>query len=186
MKKLLAVCIVVVSCAAFAQKSREDLAVMVAGDPMLVAPCIGSEGALIGDHEGDVLRKYAGQDVSYVRTGLKELLHDVLKVKTGPRLKFEKILRIGSVSFFMLDGKVNAIIGYMNNRTTTDNVALDRGADYFIYSYGNSGLNMIKNGADRLIIYEQKGILIIDDRGDDKIDAYAVFPCGDPATADTR
>ena len=111
---------------------------------------------------------------------------DVLNVKINRKVYFDRILKIGSISFFCLNGRVNAIIGYDDNRFTSENVALDRGADNFIYNYGNKGVSVIKNGANRLIIYEEKGIFIIDDKTDDVIDAYAVISCSDPSTPGTR
>ena len=84
MKKLMVICMIAVSCAVFAEKSRDELAAALSGDPRLIIPCSGSDSVLLGDQEGDVIRRYTGQEVSIARTGLKELFCGCSECKDKP------------------------------------------------------------------------------------------------------
>jgi len=79
-------------------------------------------------------------------------------------------------AIFTNNGIVTAIAGLSPaNRVTYDAVKLTDGSDNFIINYGNSGLEIIKDGKHRIYNYKKLGIAIFDDNGDDSIDMYIVF-----------
>ena len=158
----------------------KGLAKRVLEDASLIVPGIGSEKIVLGSSESDVVRMYPRSEYVISRPGSSELFRDVLKIETNIQVVFDKVFHFNEDRFavFLVRGRVCAITGFSLEKVTARGVALDRGADYFVFSCGNKGMKAVKQGKNVLYLYADAGIAIADDDGDDDIDLYAVFPSG--------
>lgn len=149
----------------------------VMSDRTLIAAGLGAEKIMLGMSEGDVLKAYTLSDYTVSRPGKSEMFKQVLKVETDMGIHFDRVLYFAAEKFavFISRGKVRAITGFSLNRVTPEGVSLDRGVDYFVYSYGNKGLKVLNRGSNLLYLYESLGICIADDDADGDIDMYVIF-----------
>jgi hypothetical protein len=147
-------------------------------DASVIAPGIGSDGVLINEEINTVILRF-------VRTKFKiskprysgELFINVFKIKSKKRIFFESIYYHEENKFaaFVFQGKVVALIGFDNNRITTDSVNLRSGINSFIFYYGNRNLYLLKANSNGIYIYPGRGIAVMDDGMNDSIDLYLIF-----------
>ena len=138
----------------------------------VIVPGIGAEGVLLGDKEGDVIRKYKATDISIIRTEKKDFFSDVLRINAPCQVYFNKIIKIANanIACFMYNGSVCVITGSNNDRVVLNNISIINGIDYFIYSFGNKGISKFQSGKNHLLLYAEKGICIADDDNDNDND----------------
>lgn len=154
-----------------------DLEKNIVRDRSLIVGGLGAEKITLGMTEGSILKIYTLSDYTVSRPGKSEFFKQVLKIEADIKISFDRILYFAAEKFavFTYNGRVCAITGFAVNRVTPEGVSLDRGADYFIFSYGNKGLQVLKKGRNLLYLYSGLGICIADDDADDDVDMYAVF-----------
>ncbi|MCU0822949.1 MAG: hypothetical protein MUC95_10845 [Spirochaetes bacterium] len=159
-----------------------SLAERVRDDINLVVPGIGSEKIVLKEEGGSVISKKGYPDSVSQFDEKKELFHHVFGVNSGFKIFFTRIYyyeRQKSV-FFIYDNTIVAIAGTTNSRITSDAVDFKKGVAYFIFGYGNNKLKVITKSGDRntdkIYLYPEAGIAVIDDGDDDTIDMYLVFP----------
>lgn len=168
--------VIVFSCILFADDTP-DLQKNIIQDRSLIVGGLGAEKITLGMTEGSILKTYSMSDYTVSRPGKSDFFKQVLKIETDIKVSFDRILYFAAEKFavFTYNGRVCAITGFTVNRVTPEGVSLDRGADYFIFSYGNKGLKVLKKGRNILYLYSSMGICIADDDADDDVDMYAVF-----------
>ena len=121
---------------------------------------------------------YNGQEYRLVKFKEEsELFSSVYKVNIQPGLFFNEIRYYynNNAIAFIRNNKVTAVAGLKMDRVTIDAVDLSRGAEFFVYNYGNESLKVYEESSGRIYIYRDKGIAIFDDHNDDVIDVYMVF-----------
>ncbi|MDY6934702.1 MAG: hypothetical protein SVZ03_10865 [Spirochaetota bacterium] len=145
---------------------------------ILVVPGKGAESILLGDGVDEVLFVKGHPDRVVEIGGIKDLLKDIFRLVSDIRICYDRIyyFETKGLIVFIEKGVVVAIAGLNNNRVTNDSVSLAKGADYFLFSYGNKDLNVLVNGDNRLYLYPKLGIAVADDKCDDIVDMYIVFP----------
>lgn len=151
----------------------------IRNDSVLVVPGIGAENTLLNDKADSVITIKGYPDKVSEFKKRMELFFNIFEVKSSLKIYYNKIYSYESrkAVIFLDNGVVSAIVGLSNGRISPDSVDLSRGIDYFVFSYGNRNLEIIKKDRDRIYLYSNIGIALIDDNGDDSIDMFIVFPC---------
>ncbi|MBN2040025.1 MAG: hypothetical protein JW864_08295 [Spirochaetes bacterium] len=149
-------------------------------DSSLIVPGVGAESVIVnGDAKTVISLKGYPDKVSEVNEK-KELFYDIFKIKSPVNIFFDKIYYYNyyKTVFFIDSNVITAIAGMNTDRVTTESVSLVRGVEYFIFNYGNENLYTLKreNASDFIYLYSKYGIALIDDKGDDSIDMFIVFP----------
>jgi hypothetical protein len=163
----------------FILQNGHGLPEQVSRDESLVAPGIGAERIVISRTLAQFESVYSGESFKNVFTKVSaEIFRDVLKVKCNHALYFNEIRYYSKnqTAFFLLNNRVQAIAGRSDNRVTSDSIDLEKGVEYFVYSYGNKSLERIRDGKSSIYLYPGEGIAVIDDDDDDDIDMYLIFP----------
>lgn len=110
----------------------------------------------------------------------KELFRDVFKIKSPVNIYFDKIYYYNyhKAIFFIDSNLITAISGMNTDRITPESVKLSKGIEYFIFNYGNKNLKTMKkeNGNDIIYLYSKYGIALVDDKNNDRVDMYLIFP----------
>ena len=152
----------------------------IRNDVSLISPGHGAENILLAQGSDDVISLKGYPDKISEPDKKKELFADVLKINAPAKIVFDKIYyyNMRKAVVFLNSNTVCAIAGLNPQRITVDSVDLNKGAEYFIFSYGNKNLQILKkdDGSKDTIYYYRNGIAVVDDKGDDKIDMYIVFP----------
>jgi hypothetical protein len=176
MKSLIIICLLTISATDF----NNTINFSIRNDKTLIAPGTGAENILLSQTADDVMALKGYPDKISELNDKKEIFNDVFKTNAPVKIIFDKIYyyNFQKAIFFFNSNTVCAIAGLNSQRITADSVDLSRGAEYFIFSYGNRNLQIIKKGKESrdTIYYYNNGIAIVDDKGDDKIDMYLVFP----------
>ncbi len=177
MKSLLLISII--SAVLTGQMSSQD-AVRIRNDKSLIGPGIGAENILLNQSADDIMSIKGYPDKISDLNEKKDLFSNVLKVDAPIKIIFDKIFyyTYQKAVYFLNSNTVCAISGLNPQRITIDSVDLNKGAEYFIFNYGNKNLTMLKRKKDSkdIIYLYSNGIAIVDDRGDDRIDMFIVFP----------
>jgi hypothetical protein len=151
----------------------------IKNDSSLIAPGLGAENILLKQNADDIRSLKGYPDKISELNEKKELFKDVFKINAPVKIIFDKIYyyNFRKAIFFLNSNTVCAIAGLNSQRVTVDSVDLSRGAEYFVFSYGNKNLQVLKNesGSKDIIYFYNNGIAVVDDKGDDKIDMYIVF-----------
>ena len=159
---------------------NDSINISIRNDVSLVGPGLGAENIMLAQTSDDVISVKGYPDKISEPEGKKELFADVLKINAPVKIIFDKIYfyNLRKEVFFLNSNAVCAIAGMNAQRITVDSVDLSKGAEYFIFSYGNKNLRVLKkdDGSKDVIYFYSKGIAVVDDKGDDKIDMYFVFP----------
>lgn len=151
---------------------------MVIQDESLIVPGVGAERIILGGTTAQLEKWYAGDTFkNVVKDTSADVFRDVFKVKCGYSVPFNEIRYYtkNKASVFLLNLRVTAVAGNSNERVTSDSIELEKGVEYFIYSYGNKALKRIRDGNSSMYIYPDEGIAVFDDDNDDDIDLYLVF-----------
>ena len=140
-------------------------------DTFLIIPGKSAEGYILGEafKKGDKNSSLTEEPPSF--------LSDILQIQGLPQIVFDHIHYSKSkAAVFTRHNIINAVIGLKPaDRITDDAVRLSDGADNYILNYGNSGIEIIRDGKHRVYIYRKLGIAVFDDNGDDSIDMYLLF-----------
>jgi hypothetical protein len=176
MKSIIIICLLTFSAADL----NNTINFSIRNDKSLIAPGIGAENILLGQNADDIMALKGYPDKISELNEKKELFNDVFKTNAPVKINFDKIYyyNFQKAIFFLNSNIVCAIAGLNALRVTVDSVDLSRGAEYFLFSYGNRNLRIIKKDRESkdTIYYYNNGIAVVDDKGDDKIDMYLVFP----------
>lgn len=176
MKSIIIICIITFSAADF----NNTINFSIRNDKSLVAPGTGAENILLLQTSDDIMSLKGYPDKISEFNEKKELFNDVFKTSAPVKIIFDKIYyyNFQKAIFFLNSNRVCAIAGLNPQRVTVDSIDLSRGAEYFIFSYGNRNLRIIKKDKESrdTIYYYNNGIAVVDDKGDDRIDMYLVFP----------
>ncbi len=154
-----------------------DMEIKIRTDPDLVAPGIGAEGIVLKDASAEIYARMGYPDRVVVQNSRLQVFSEIFGQKPAVDVSFDKIYYYESKRFivFLFSGRVSAIAGLNRNRVTSDSVSLNSGVDYFIFRYGNEGLQSFAKGKNRLYIYPRLGMALADDGGDNEIDMFIVF-----------
>jgi hypothetical protein len=147
-------------------------------DGTLLAPGFGSDGILLNEDIAVVLKKFGRRKFKISKPrNPGELFKTVFKVNSSKKIYFESMYYHEEYKFTVcvFQGKVVAIIGFDNNRMTTESVNLRSGINSFIFYYGNRNLRLLKADSNGIYIYPDRGIAVIDDGMNDAIDLYLIF-----------
>jgi hypothetical protein len=147
-------------------------------DHTIVAPGYGSEGVLVNEEIEPVLKRFGRMKFKISKSrNTGELFKDVFKVNSSYKLYFESLYYHEENKFTVcvFQGKVVALIGFNNNRITTDSVNMRSGINSFIFYYGKRSLRLIKADSNGIYLYPDRGIAVVDDGMNDSIDLYIVF-----------
>jgi hypothetical protein len=176
MKIFIIICLIIFPAATF----DNTINFSIRNDASLIAPGYGAENILLTQNADDIMALKGYPDKISELNEKKELFNDVLKINAPIKIIFDKIYyyNFKRAIFFLNNNTVCAIAGLNTQRITIDSVDLSRGAEYFIFSYGNTNLNILKKEIESkdIIYFFNNGIAVVDDKGDDKIDMYIVFP----------
>jgi hypothetical protein len=176
MKSIIIICMLTFSAADF----DNSINFSIKNDSSLIAPGLGAENILLNQNADDIRSLKGYPDKISELNEKNELFKDVLKINAPVKIIFDKIYyyNFRKAIFFLKDNTVCAIAGLNAQRVTIDSVDLNKGAEYFVFSYGNKNLLVIKKDSDSkdFIYFYNNGIAVVDDKGDDKIDMYIVFP----------
>ncbi len=147
-------------------------------DNTIIGPGLGSEGVLINEEIDSVLKRIGRNKFKISKprnTG--ELFNNIFKIKSKKKIYFESIYyhNENKYAVCVFQGRVIAIIGFDNNRMTTDSINLRSGITSFIFYYGNRNLNLLKADSNRIYLYPDRGIAVADDGMNDSIDLYVIF-----------
>ena len=157
--------------------SGSGIETRIRANDILVVPGTGAENITLGQNTDEILSLKGYPDrISESKTS-RELFRDVFSVKSPTKIYFDKIYyfeKKGLIVFFK-ERRVSAIAGLSSSRVTENSASLAKGADYFLFNYGNKYLRTIKNKDNRIYLYSKLGIAIVDDMCDDVIDMYIVF-----------
>jgi hypothetical protein len=161
------------------QLSDKD-SVRIRTDKSLIGPGIGAENILLNQTADDIMSIKGYPDKISELSKKKDLFAEVLKVKAPIKITFDKIFyyTFQKAIYFLNSNSVCAVAGLNSLRITIDSVDINKGAEYFIFNYGNKNLTILKkaNESKDIIYLYSNGISVVDDRGDDRIDMYIVFP----------
>lgn len=152
---------------------------MIRADESLVVPGRGAERVVLNDSVDALLSGRGYPDRISEFKGGKELFQEVFRVGAPLKISFDKIYyyETKGLIVFIHAANVAAVAGLRrDNRVTFEGVGLGQGIDYFLFRYGNRGLKIIKKETDRIYIYPGLGIALIDDKSDDAIDMFLIFP----------
>ncbi len=147
-------------------------------DSTVIAPGIGSDGVLINEEINTVIQRFGRKKFKISKPRYAgELFIDVFKMKSKKKIFFESIYyhEENKYAACVFQGKVIALIGFDNNRITTDSVNLRSGINSFIFYYGNRNLYLLKTNSNGIYLYPDRGIAAVDDGMNDSIDLYLVF-----------
>jgi hypothetical protein len=153
----------------------------ILGDSALIAPGFGSEGIVLGEEMVKVAQRFGKSRFRISKPKMvNELFTHVFKVAGPVKIYFDTIYynEDHKCAACVFRGNVVAVIGFENSRTTTDDVNIQSGADNFIFNYGNRNLKVLTGGMNKIYIYPELGIAVIDDNKNDTIDVYFVFAPG--------
>jgi len=158
--------------------SRND---RILNDVALIDPGFGAEGIVLGEDINAVIIRFGKSRFKISKPAREnELFAHVFRIAGPVKIYFDAIYnneeRTCAVCVFRK--KVVAIIGFGSERTTADRVALQGGAENFIFNYGNKGLRELGGGLNKMYAYPGLGIAVVDDDADDTIDLYFVFNPG--------
>ena len=159
-----------------------DMQRAIKNDNNLIGPGLGAEKIVLNENADMVIsaKGYPGKVSEFEER--KELFKDVFKINLSAKIFFDKIYYYETKkTVILLDrSHVSGIVGFSNRRVTVDSVNLGRGVEYFVFGYGNKNLEIIKKKNDKteskIYLYLKLGIVIVDDRSDDIIDMFIVFP----------
>ena len=158
----------------------EGSAYRVRVDETIVVPGRGAERIVLDSGIEEVLQARKGE-TPVVTDGVSggDVFSTVFGIRGCGPLPFTKIYYYekSGVAVFSIKGRVCAVAG-LNNRITDSGVDLQRGFEFFRFSYGNRGLYMQRRGGNTVCVYHETGIAVFDDDSDDDIDLYLVFPAG--------
>jgi hypothetical protein len=176
MKSLIIICMITLS----AVVAENNINLSIKNDKSLIVPGFGAENIILNQNNDDLLALKGYPDKISELKEKKELFSDVFKINAPVKIIFDKIYyyNFQKAIFFLNTNIVCAIAGLNGQRITIDSVDISRGVDYFIFSYGNKNLQILKkdNGSKDIIYFFNNGIAVVDDKGDDKIDMYIIFP----------
>lgn len=141
-------------------------------DASLVVPGKSAEGYIIGE------KLPPGKQLTPAGGETTPSLSLILGINTIPGVDFDSFIYFRNRAvIFTRHNVITAIAGLTSERRVTESaVKLSDGADSFILNYGNSGMEILREGQHRAYLYRGLGIAIFDDYGDDSIDMYLVFP----------
>ena len=170
--------LLIIILAAFTGISNLDERIL--NDGSLVVPGRGAEKVLVNEKAKELIGLKGYPDKVSEFEERKELFTDVFKVKSPVNIFFDKIYyyTYHKAVFFIDSNIITAIAGMSNDRITPDSVRLSKGVEYFIFNYGNNNLETLKKekGNDIIYLYSKYGIALVDDKGDDEINMYLIFP----------
>ena len=140
-------------------------------DASLVVPGKSAEGYIIGEElsRGEQLTPAGGDTIPSLSV--------ILGINSIPGVDFDSFIYFRNRAvIFTRHNVITAIAGLgVERRVTESAVKLSDGSDSFILNYGNSGMEILREGQHWAYIYRRLGIAIFDDYGDDSIDMYLVF-----------
>lgn len=147
-------------------------------DNNIIAPGIGAEGIVINEDIDTVLQRIGRNKFKFSKPRYPgELFKNVFKLNSKRKIYFESMYyhEDGKYTACVFHGKVIAIIGFNNDRTTTDLINLRNGINDFIYHYGNRNLYLFRSDSNGIYMYPDRGIAVVDDGMNDSIDLYLIF-----------
>ncbi len=162
--------------------AENPLSQKIKGDNRLVAPGLGGEGIVLKEEGATVISKKGYPDKVSEFKEKRELFRDVYGIKSRVKIYFNKIYYYKKKkAIVFIDNKyISGIAGLSNSRVTVESVDLKKGVEYFIFGYGNDRLNILLKSSDKkgdkVYLYPELGIAVVDDMNDDIIDMYIVFP----------
>ncbi len=168
--------------AALAAFSSGSLPEKIHNDISLIVPGAGSEKIVLKENAETIINIKGYPDSVSEFTETKDAIRHIFNEESGIKIPFNKIYYYKNQKsvFFINNSVVTGIAGLTNSRITSDSIDLRKGIEYFIFGYGNNKLTVLtKSGdknRDRIYLYPEAGIAVIDDGDDDVIDMYIVFP----------
>lgn len=166
-----------ISLSIIAQDS-ELLIQRIYSDESLVIPGIGAEKIILHDNTAKLDKVYSGYNYKVAKVHKNEdIFKNVFKLNSGIKLQFNEIryYKNNKVIVFIKNNIVEAIASLEMDRVTIDPIDLSQGVSNFILHYGNTDLQILKDGNNSAYAYTTKGIVLFDDNNDDVIDIYLVF-----------
>lgn len=156
-----------------------DLNQRIIYDETLIVPGIGAEKIILNESISQLNDSYKGQEYRLVKLKEQsEIFTAIYKININTGLVFNEIRYYynNNTVAFIKNNIIQAVVGLKMDRITVDAVDLSRGAEFFIYHYGNESMKVYEESSGILYMYQNKGIAIFDDNNDDTIDLYMVFP----------
>ncbi len=161
--------------ALFAEDNIND---RILKDDAMIIPGRGAEKILLYEDINIVIERYGKFKFKYSKPEkISELFKDIFKIDGKIHIYFDGIYYNDEKKFtvFVFQRKIIAIAGFNMNRTTGESVQFGKGVDNFIFSYDNMGLTIMENAGNKIYIYPDRGLAIVDDDSNDSIDMYLVF-----------
>jgi len=168
-------------CAAFIlliAASPMELKEAIKKDTSLVVPGVGASGLLVGDSLSVLMKRYGRETMARTAHGRGgELFRDVFKIDAGLEIAFDEIyyVRGRKVAAVIRGKRIVAIVSLRGRGITDLGVDISKGVESFVYRYGNRQMFWQKDGEHHIYLYPGKGIVLIDDEGDDAVDMFVVF-----------
>lgn len=150
----------------------------IISDTAIIVPGYGSNGIALGEDMDNVVMRFGKSKFKISRPNqASELFKDVFKVRGTTIIYFDAMYynEEKKCAACVIKGRVVAVIGFEGSYTTSDAVNLQRGINNFIFHYGNRNVKHLRQGANVIYIYPDRGIAVIDDGDNDTIDLYVVF-----------
>ena len=147
-------------------------------DGAVIAPGFGSDEIMLGEDINAVINRFGTSRFRISRPDHAcDLFAHVFKVAGPVTILFDAIYtnEERKCAACVLKGKVVAVIGFASGRSTSDDVNVQRGAENFVFNYGNCGLRVLTSGTNRIYCYPRIGMAIVDDDMNDTIDLYFIF-----------
>ncbi len=154
----------------------------VKNDGSLVVPGLGAERVVLNEDNNAVISIKGYPDRVSEFDEKKEFFNDILGLESPVKIYFDKIYYYKRKTTVVLMHKrlVTGIVGMSNSRVTIDSVDLGKGIEYFVFGYGNDKQEVLVKSNDKkgdiIYLYPERGIALVDDRNNDVIDMYVVFP----------
>jgi len=163
--------------------SDTETASRVMNDRELLAPGVGANMFLLGEHFQEAFARTGKPGRTARFAEARNIFGDVLGIKTDLVVWFDRLHHYPGLActVFINGDRVVAVSGTNGNRTTPDGVTLEKGISYFILQYGNRDCEVIVSEKNRLYIYRSLGIALADDGNNGSIDLYIVFIPQPPA-----
>ena len=175
MKFVYIIILMAMNCILFASESILE---KVLQDETLIVPGCGAERVLLSENIANAIDRYGNYRFKYSRPQkISELFKEIFKVDGNLRIYFDEIYYNDEKKFalFVFKKRIVAVAGFNQNKITEDSIQLAKGLDYFIFSYGNKHMIIVENAGNKICIYPDRGVALIDDGADDSIDMYIVF-----------
>lgn len=175
MKFVYTIILLAMNCILFANESIFE---RILQDETLIVPGRGAERVLLSENIVNVMDRYGKYRFKYSRPPqISELFKDIFKVDGNLRIYFDGIYYNDEKKFalFVFKKMIVAVVGFNQNKITEDSILLSKGLDHFIFSYGNKHMTIVENAGNKICIYPDRGVALIDDGRDDGIDMYIVF-----------